>query len=107
MTNTQILAFILGYQGGTVHQIAAELKVTVAEVLDADDKAMQVLCRNAQAVFWKKGGINALLLKHLGRCVATLRSQWEDPDNMPEWLNCASGVHKIISESYPPLDTAA
>ena len=100
MTNTQILAFILGYQGGTVHQIAYELGVTTEAVIDADDNMMQILCRKAQAQFFQKGGVNALLVKHLGMCVSTLKSEYGDHD-VPHWLERAAGVLKIVSESYP------
>jgi len=48
MTNTQILCFVLGWQGGTVHLVAKELQCSVSMILDASDDDMQVLCRKAQ-----------------------------------------------------------
>ena len=50
MTNTQILCFVLGWQGGTVHQVADALKIEPNWVLMADDNYMQILCRRAQQV---------------------------------------------------------
>lgn len=100
MTNTQILAFILGYQGGTVHQIAYELGVSVDAVLDAEEAEMQTLCRKAQGIFLKRGGVNGLLVKHLGMCVSTLKADYGD-HGIPAWLERAAGVLKIISEEYP------
>jgi Fic family protein len=55
----QILAFILGWQGGTVHQVADELKVSVQDVLNADDDKMQNLCRMAQYARLHKNQSNA------------------------------------------------
>lgn len=48
LTNTEILFFVLGYQGGTVHQLAQELDTTVSDILEADYNRMQLLCRKAQ-----------------------------------------------------------
>ena len=48
MSNTEILCYVLGWQGGTVHQIASELRVTVETILQADDEQMDILARAAQ-----------------------------------------------------------
>lgn len=48
MTNTEILMFILGWQGGTIHQLSKALGVADTLILDADNDAMQELCRLAQ-----------------------------------------------------------
>lgn len=50
MSNTAILCFVLGWQGGTIHQVAREIGSTTGEILDADYEAMGDLCRKAQAV---------------------------------------------------------
>lgn len=102
MTNTHILAFMLGYQGGTVHQIAQELGVETAYIIDATDGEMENLMRKAQRIFWQRGRVNALLVKHLGKCCATLKAQYDDPDAIPAWLERAQGVCNIIGECYPP-----
>jgi hypothetical protein len=48
MYNTEVLCFVLGWQGGTVHQIAEVLNVTTDAILSADWETMQWLCRLAQ-----------------------------------------------------------
>lgn len=48
MTNTEVLFFVLGKQGGTIHQLARILGVEQDEILYADYDAMQKLCRLAQ-----------------------------------------------------------
>lgn len=59
MTNTEILCFVLGWQGGTVHQVAATLGVAVDDVIIATPEKMRELCRLAQrwardnATIWK------------------------------------------------------
>lgn len=35
-TNTELLMMALGWQGGTVHQVAHETGLTVSEILDLD-----------------------------------------------------------------------
>lgn len=47
--NTLALCFALGWQGGTVHQVAKELETTVDVILVADDERMAELLRKAQA----------------------------------------------------------
>jgi hypothetical protein len=48
LTNTEILLFICGYQGGTVHQLASSLGTTADDILNADYDKMQSLMRQAQ-----------------------------------------------------------
>lgn len=48
VNNTTVLLFIMGYQGGTVHQVAEKLKTSVSDILDADEKRMEYLMRQAQ-----------------------------------------------------------
>ena len=50
LSNTEILCFVLGWQGGTVHQVAEILHVEIAAILDADHDQMHTLCRAAQQV---------------------------------------------------------
>ena len=50
MSTTEILCFVLGWQGGTVHQVARALDVTTSHVLEATYDDMQDLCRQAQRV---------------------------------------------------------
>jgi len=47
--NTTALIFAMGYQGGTVHQVAADLGVTTSDILNADADRMGDLLRLAQA----------------------------------------------------------
>ena len=46
--NSVVLIFVRGWQGGTVHQIAAELGVTVQDIFVADLDRMMELMRVAQ-----------------------------------------------------------
>ena len=48
LTNTEILIFILGKQGGTVHQVAKQLGVAASEIINANYDQMQDLARAAQ-----------------------------------------------------------
>ncbi len=48
LSNMEILCFVLGWQGGTIHQVAQLLDVTNQLILDADYEVMQWLCRLAQ-----------------------------------------------------------
>jgi hypothetical protein len=48
MSNTEILCFVLGWQGGTVHQTAERLGVTTDDILNATPERMRELCRLAQ-----------------------------------------------------------
>ena len=47
--NAVVLMFVRGWQGGTIHQIAAELGVEVSDIVTADADRMGVLMRDAQA----------------------------------------------------------
>lgn len=100
MNNLSVLCFVLGNQGGTLHQVARDLDVDRELILEANDAQMQDLCRKAQQIFWAQGGINGLLHKYLGRCVATLKSHYE-PENVPETVKAAEHIHRIIAESMP------
>lgn len=48
ITNTEILMFICGWQGGTLKQLAKFLKISEKDILEADYDRMQILCRKAQ-----------------------------------------------------------
>lgn len=48
MSNAEILCFVLGWQGGTVHQVAEALDVSVDLILEADIDTLRALCRGAQ-----------------------------------------------------------
>jgi len=48
LSNAEILMFVRGWQGGTIHQIADELETTVYDIADADYDRMQDLMRLAQ-----------------------------------------------------------
>lgn len=48
ISNTEILMFILGWQGGTVHQVAEVLGISTGTILNADYDKMQDLMRLAQ-----------------------------------------------------------
>lgn len=50
LSNCEILCFVLGYQGGTVYQLAAELDEPANALLNAGYEEMQRLCRKAQKV---------------------------------------------------------
>ena len=46
--NSIVLMFILGWQGGTIHQVAETLGVSVADIQNADYLRMEELMRLAQ-----------------------------------------------------------
>lgn len=46
--NTEVLLFVMGFQGGTVHQVAKYLETTTDDILYADNERMQDLMRKAQ-----------------------------------------------------------
>jgi hypothetical protein len=50
LPNAQVLMFVLGWQGGTIHQVSKALGVTDSAILDADYDQMGELCRAAQAL---------------------------------------------------------
>lgn len=59
MTNTEILCFILGWQGGTIHQVlevfnkyqgALEDRFTDNDITDAGHEKFRELCRKAQDI---------------------------------------------------------
>jgi|LakMenEpi03Aug12_release.lakeMendotaPanAssembly.Ray.scaffolds.fasta_scaffold355021_2 hypothetical protein len=50
LSNTQTLAYILGWESGTVYQVAETLNVDVGEILDADVDKMRELSRLAQSI---------------------------------------------------------
>jgi hypothetical protein len=68
LSNTEILCFIVGWQGGALHQLAEKLGVSTNEILNADYDQMQDLMRLAQ----KQSG-NAL--NH--DLLAMLRKAWK------------------------------
>ena len=58
ISNTEILMFIMGFQGGTVHQLAQVLQETPSSIINADYEYMQHLMRVAQLYAikrWKRG----------------------------------------------------
>jgi hypothetical protein len=99
LPHTHVLCFIMGWQGGTVHQVASALGVEVNDILDASQERMGELARMAQVVYWKehKGEVNMLLLKHLSRTLAYLEAHFDGIER-PEWINRAEGVRKICAE---------
>ena len=58
MTVTQILAIALGWQGGTIHQVAEELHCKIEDILTAKDNQYQFCSLLRCAV---------IRYKHLGR----------------------------------------
>lgn len=48
LTNTEILCYVLGWQGGTIFLVAKALGVDTNDILYANDERMQELCRIAQ-----------------------------------------------------------
>lgn len=50
LTNTEILMYVLGWQGGTIHQLAHEIGINQDEILNADAEKMRELVRVAQTV---------------------------------------------------------
>jgi len=47
-TNLEILCFVLGWHGGTVHQVAEKLDVSPVRILNASKPTLQYLVRIAQ-----------------------------------------------------------
>ncbi len=54
MTLTEILCFVLGWQGGTIHLVSKELGVPTEVIMEADYPTMGWLCRLAQVVAHRK-----------------------------------------------------
>lgn len=50
VTNLVALQFAMGYQGGTIHQMADRLRVSTDDILNADDEKMGDLLRKAQGL---------------------------------------------------------
>lgn len=50
MTNTEILCWILGWQGGTLQQVSNELETTETVILAAEGECLRDLCRRAQLI---------------------------------------------------------
>ncbi len=50
MTNLEVICFVLGWQGGTLEQVAKALNVHTDIVLNADNSKMLELCRKAQLI---------------------------------------------------------
>lgn len=48
LTNTEVLCYVLGWQGGTVHQVQQALAVRLEGILESNAEAMGELCRRAQ-----------------------------------------------------------
>ena len=100
---TLALCFIMGWQGGTVHQVSAALQVSLNDILEADDEKAGQLCRKAQALYWKehKGDINMLLLERLTIVVQQVKGDYEG-HLTPGWLDRAQAVIKIMKEIIFP-----
>lgn len=47
-SNLEILCFILGWQGGTIYQVAEKLEVTPIQILNASEDRLKKLVRIAQ-----------------------------------------------------------
>ncbi len=99
LTNTAVLTFVMGNQGGTLSQVARDLNVSVEDIVNADYEKMGELCRKAQAYYWHQheGHLDKLLFKHLKICVEALKLDYNGHDT-PPWLDRADGVVKIVSE---------
>lgn len=50
LNNTEILCFVLGLQGGTIHQVADTIHEDEMTILDAGTDEMRTLCRIAQCI---------------------------------------------------------
>ena len=98
---TLALCFALGWQGGTIHQVAAALQVSTSDILNADSTQQGELLRKAQAVYWQehKGDVNMLLFKHLRVCLEHLQREYIG-HYVPSWLERAAGVAKILGELF-------
>ena len=46
ITNLEILLFIMGYQGGTVHQAAEDLDVSADKIINADYDELRLIQKN-------------------------------------------------------------
>ena len=108
LPNTAVLCFVMGNQGGTVHQVARDLGVEVNDILYADYDKMGELCRKAQAHYWQthNGDVNRLIFKHLTVCLDALKADYNGHD-FPAWLERAIGVQKIAAEYLSVAPSAA
>jgi hypothetical protein len=50
MKNLEILLAVLGWQGGTVHQVARTLGLNAFQIINANRKDMQEYCREAEKI---------------------------------------------------------
>ena len=48
LTNTEVLCFVMSWQGGTLEQVQLALCVPARDILEADAQTMGDLCRRAQ-----------------------------------------------------------
>jgi hypothetical protein len=85
LTNTAVLCFVLGWQGGTVFQVAEALRCDTDDILEADYDGMGILCRRAQTV---RGGNYAECKYHLHECVHHLKLDYNGHMH-PAWLQAA------------------
>ena len=92
VSNTVVLMFILGWQGGTIHQVAKELNVTTDDILFADHEKMGTLMRIAQ----QKGK-----MQH-AKVVTELRHMVECFKDTPREINCYAEAH--INAARAALD---
>lgn len=54
ISNLTILMFLMGYQGGTIHQCAEYLQTTTYDILNANKERMECLMRVAQLIGAKR-----------------------------------------------------
>lgn len=99
LSNTRILIYVLGWQGGTLTQVAQELGVAGTVILEADEDGMDVLCRMAQRRENYRGAHAMELFTALKPCVEALQRDFIG-HTMPTWLQRALNTLQRMREVY-------
>lgn len=91
--NTMALIFARGWQGGTVHQIASELKTSTDDILTANIERMGELLRKAQHLRNRE----YIQTSPFGARIITARKELEDLiDGGEECRGMDSSISRII-----------
>ena len=96
VTNLVALQFAMGYQGGTIHQMAKKLRVDTSDILNANDERMDDLLRRAQGLHVGKDYIKNLL-KALEKAHAYLSKA--QADGLLE--GCILPLSQVIDRLHP------
>ncbi len=91
-TSTEILCWVMGWQGGTVHQVAKRLNITTDAVLKASGETLRDLCRLAQEL--RRIDVITNI-----ECAKQSRIYWEA--QMPELYAEIAAVNRVLEAISP------